>query len=83
MSTATHPADEYMDSYRVAFEQVYGREPVVRYMGNQWYQVNGEMVHHTIIVSEISRLHDLALLQRRRTQQQSVIARLIKKLRSI
>lgn len=82
-STGTHPADRYIDEYNTAYHDVYGQSPKVYYVGNQWYQVNGEMIHHTMIVSEIKRLKDLAFIQQRYARQQSMLSRLIKKLRSM
>ena len=83
MSTGTHPAEQYMADYIDAFEDVYSRTPIVRYMGNQWYQINGETIHHTLLVSEITRLRDLAQLQRKRTTRRGLIDRLVNKLRSM
>jgi hypothetical protein len=42
---------------------VYGQEPRTNYIGNQWYQVNGQPVHYTILIQETQRLRDLAELQ--------------------
>jgi hypothetical protein len=83
VSTGTHPADRYIDEYTTAYHNVYGQSPKVYYIGNQWYHVNGEMIHHTMIVSEITRLRELASIQQRYARQQSMLSRLIKKLRSM
>ena len=43
MGTGTHPAEQYIDEYSVVYHDVYGQSPKVHYIGNQWYQVNGEI----------------------------------------
>ncbi len=83
MSTGTHPADRFITEYQTAFNEVYGQTPRVFYLGNQWYQVNGETTHHTIFVSEITRLRDLAKLQQRHSKNRTLISRLINKLRNM
>lgn len=80
----TLPPRYVVENYRRAYTTINGREPFVRYMGNHWYNVNGETVHRTTLMEEIARL---------RTQSQrslniakaekSVIQRLIARLRSL
>ncbi len=88
MSVGTLPTDEVLEDYWQVFVMVYAQEPKVHYLGNQWYQVNGEPVHRTIMIREIDRLRDLAQLQRmnqKRTQlkEKSAVQRLIDRLRRV
>lgn len=71
-----------LEAYQRAFRQVNGYEPHIRHLGGHWYQVNGETVHRTFLMVEISRLRDLAQRQRP-TPDKSIIQRLIGKLRGI
>lgn len=66
MSAGTHPADQTIVEYFEAFRLVYGHDPRAHYLGNQWYQVNGQPVHQSILVRETRRLLDLAQIQRAR-----------------
>lgn len=59
MSVGTLPTDEIIEGYGKIFTSVYGQEPRINFLGNQWYQVNGEPVHRTVMLREIERLHDL------------------------
>lgn len=63
------------------YKLVYGQEPHAQYIGNQWYRVNGEMVHHRMMVDEIDHLRDLAQKQRMRSSSKGMVRRLINKLR--
>jgi hypothetical protein len=72
-----------VDGFSQAYQQVYKKCPTVRYMGNAWYQVNGELLHRAFMLQETARLHDLARQQRAHTADRSVISRLIAKLRGM
>jgi hypothetical protein len=79
----TLPPRYVMDSYKRAFAGVHGREPVVRYMGNHWYHVNGETVHRLTLIEEISRLRELGQVVERPRPEKSLIQRLIAGLRRL
>lgn len=81
IGTGSHPADGYVENYRDAFQRVYEQEPRIYYMGNQWYQVNGKPLHHTVLVVEIDRLNDLANMRHAQAHKRSMISRIIKRLR--
>jgi hypothetical protein len=79
----TLPPRHLVENYRRAYETLHTRSPVIRYMGNHWYFVNGETVHRVTLIEEIARL-------RTQTQQQSLlqgdkglIHRLIHRLRNL
>ena len=80
----TLPPRYVVENYRRAYTTINGREPFVRYMGNHWYNVNGETVHRTTLMQEIARLRN----QSQRSiniakAEKSVIQRLIARLRSL
>lgn len=78
----TLPPRYVCENYRRAYNVVNGREPAVRYMGNHWYNVNGEIVYRSTLMEEIARLRNMA--QRQRVpQDRNVIQRLIARLRSL
>ena len=80
----TLPPRYVVENYRRAYMQVNRREPFVRYMGNHWYNVNGETVHRATLMEEIARLRSQS--QRRinvAKADKSVIQRLIARLRSL
>ena len=66
-----------------AYNLVYRKCPSVRYMGNQWYQVNSEVVHRSDLINETARLKGLARQQRAQFADKGVVARLIAKLRGL
>jgi len=41
----TLPPRYIVEHFRKAYHGVHKRDPMVRYMGNHWYYVNGETVH--------------------------------------
>jgi hypothetical protein len=45
-----------VENYRRAYETLHKRQPVVRYMGNDWYYVNGKTIHRVTLVEETTRL---------------------------
>jgi len=80
----TLPPRYVVENYRRAYTVVNGREPFVRYMGNHWYNVNGETVHRSTLMEEIARLRTLSQRQTISTKtDKSVIHRLIARLRSL
>ena len=72
-------------NYGNVYKLVYGQLPRADYVGNQWFKINGEMVHYRMLADEIDQLRDLAYKKRRReTQsQKGVVRRLIDKLRQL
>ncbi len=79
----TLPPRYVVDTYRRVYHTAHGREPVVRYMGNHWYSVNGETVHRITLMDEIARLRDLSQKQYLNRPDKSLIQRLIGRLRSM
>ncbi|GAB4345661.1 MAG: hypothetical protein Kow00117_23090 [Phototrophicales bacterium] len=67
--------------YSYVYKLVYGQEPTTDYVGNQWYKVNGEMVHHRMLLDQIEHLRDLARRKQQRNCNRSAIRRLIDKLK--
>jgi hypothetical protein len=80
----TLPPRYVVENYRRAYTSFNGREPAVRYMGNHWYNVNGETVHRSTLMEEIARLR---MMSQRQTivanKDKGVIQRLIARLRSL
>jgi hypothetical protein len=56
----TLPPRYVVDSFCQVYQAVYFRQPTVRYMGNHWYNVDGETVHRAALMREIARLKELA-----------------------
>ena len=83
MSVGTQSADEFVAEYSEAFWRVYNQEARIYYMGNQWYQVNGKPLHHTVLVQEIARLNDLANMRHAEAKKKSMVGKLIKRLRGL
>ncbi len=80
----TLPPRYVVENYRRAYTVVNGREPFVRYMGNHWYNVNGETVHRSTLMEEIARLRNMSQRQHVATKtDKSVIHRLIARLRNL
>jgi hypothetical protein len=80
----TLPPRYVVENYRRAYTVINGREPFVRYMGNHWYNVNGETVHRSTLMEEIARLRNLSQRQTIVSKtDKSVIHRLIARLRSL
>ena len=76
--------DTLIDRYHSVYRLVYGQHPRADYIGNQWFEINGEMVHYRMFVDEIDQLRDLAYKKRRRDSaksNKSLVSRLINKLR--
>ncbi|TVR23968.1 MAG: hypothetical protein EA396_02445 [Anaerolineaceae bacterium] len=79
-SDATSP-QTIVDRYSYVYKIMYGREPTTRYVGNQWFQVNGEMVHYRTMIEQIDQLHALARRKRMQNNSKGMVRRLIDKLR--
>jgi len=79
----TLPPRYVMENYKQAYYTAHGREPLVRYMGNHWYHVNGETVHRLTLIEEITRLHEMGQAARPSRPDRSVIQRLIDRLRKL
>jgi hypothetical protein len=77
------PPRYVVENYRKAYLVLNGCEPSVRYMGNQWYSVNGETVHRSTIMEEIQRLRSLAQTRSLQTANKSVIQKLIARLKAL
>ncbi len=71
------------ESYERIYLEVNGVPPTIRHVGGPWYYVNGETVHRFALMTEITRLQELAEVQRRARADRSVIQRLISRLRRI
>jgi hypothetical protein len=72
-----------VDTYRKAYVGCYKCEPAIRYVGNHWYQVNGETVHRVTLMEEIARLRSVNQKQHLLKGDRSLINRLIDKLRRL
>lgn len=77
----TLPPRYIVDYYRQAYARVHKREPQCRYIGNHWYNVNGETVHRAMLMDEITRLRMLAQENSVSAADKSMIQRLIARLR--
>lgn len=79
--------------YSDLYQKIYQHAPEADYMGNSWYRVNGELVHRSVLLSEIDRLRDIRevtlqpLLRTEQPQQRetkrTAVHRLIAKLRGV
>ncbi|NDJ61763.1 MAG: hypothetical protein GYB67_11600 [Chloroflexi bacterium] len=84
--SSIHPY-RVVENFRRVYLGVMGREPMIRYMGDEWYHVNGTSVDHRTLLAEIERLEAQAKRagQPRRPQTSAphtgVIKRIIKALR--
>ncbi len=81
MSAATLSPDQIIREFKRVFKHVYDHEAKVFYVGNGLYQVNGEFVHHSILMSEMERLNYLLEVKRLSSPKRSAVQRLINKLR--
>jgi hypothetical protein len=81
-----HTPPRYLaEIYRQTFTRLHQHEPVCQYLGNQWFNVNGEMVYRAMLIDEIARLQELCqtISPQRHiiTADKSIIKRLIARLR--
>jgi hypothetical protein len=83
MAATVESPETVIKNYTYAHWLVYGSEPEMHYIGNGWYRINGEMVHHRLITEETDRLRDLARQKRLNGRNRSMVQRLIDRLRSI
>lgn len=81
---STLPPRYIVEHYRKAYHTVNRRDPMIRYMGNHWYYVNGETVHRKTLLDEIANLRERSQHQTlMRGGDKSLIQRLIDKLRHL
>jgi hypothetical protein len=78
-SNPQYLVEDFQNVYRI----LYGCQPNVRYVGNQWYMVNSEFVHRTALLHETDRLRTLARKQRAQRNDRSTISRVIARLRGL
>jgi hypothetical protein len=85
LTETTLTSADIVADYGYAYRLVYDRAPAVRYVGNQWYAINGQTVHRSVVLSETERLHDLARkrVRARSKTDKGVISRIIAKLRNM
>ena len=79
----TVPPRYVIEDYRKAYVRVNRREPQCRYVGNHWYNVNGETVHRAELMCEIARLRDLGQRASFINTERSVVSLLIARLRAL
>lgn len=79
----TLPPRYVIESYRRIYEQVNGATPTCTYVGNHWYNINGETVHRSVLMGEIARLRDLTTARQRPPANRSILQRLIDRLRNL
>lgn len=48
-----------LEGYSDLYQKIYSHAPQVDYMGNSWYRINGELVHRSVLLSEMDRLRDI------------------------
>ncbi|MBE2269688.1 MAG: hypothetical protein IAE80_15735 [Anaerolinea sp.] len=77
------PPRYVVENYKKAYLVINGKEPSIRYVGNQWYSVNGETVHRVTLLEEIARLRELSNKQSLQQTPKSVIQRLISRLKAL
>jgi hypothetical protein len=82
-SEATSSAVHIVEDYGRAYQLAYGQKPRVRYMGNQWFNINGQMVHRSFLESETTRLTGMARARHRSHTDKNVVSRIIAKLRAL
>lgn len=83
MGLGTLPTNSIIEEYLKIYQQVYDQEARAYYIGSQWYQVNGQALHQSLMMREISRLKDLAQVKLMRQTKKGAIQRLIAKLRML
>lgn len=72
MKTCNLTPGDAVKQFRAAFKTVFGREPDVTYLGNQWFRVNQELVHRRTLIEQIEHLR--AIANRQRAHQRKTIA---------
>ncbi|MEO0563433.1 MAG: hypothetical protein AAF125_15090, partial [Chloroflexota bacterium] len=78
-STQQISPEHMVAGYTRFYHAVYGRQPRVRHMGQQWYQVDGELVHYRTLLESIGHLR--ALAKRKSRPEKGLVTRLIERLR--
>lgn len=82
MAVATGVSPEKITrQYMRAFHKLHGRAARIEHKSGDWYRVNGEFVHRSIVEHEIERLQTLSL--QKRSKEASVVKRLIARLRNM
>ena len=79
----TLPPRYLVEHFRKVYAKAHQREPMVRYMGNHWYYVNGETVHRLTLLEEVERLRAMPPKQPFRRTDRSIVQRLIDRLRAL
>ena len=79
----TIPPRYIVEGYRKAYARIHSREPQCRYIGNHWYNVNGETVHRATLTDEIARLRNLDQRDNSGRPDRTIIQRLIDRLRGM
>ena len=83
MAEATVVFEQVIKKYNHFFRMVYGREAAAYYIRDGWYRVNGEFVHHNVLIQQIDNLRHLAKHKRMQQSNKGAIQRLIAKLRGM
>lgn len=80
--TTTLTPQHIVEQFSRLYRSVHKHEAYVRYLGNGWYHVNGEVVHRVTLFLEMGRLHEIEQSQRKAAKT-SIVNRLIAKLRNL
>jgi hypothetical protein len=67
--------------YRHFYQRVHGKAPHIRHMGGQWYNINGEIVHHRTLMEEVQRLRKLS--RQFNQPEKRLLVRVIERLRRL
>ncbi len=81
MPAVNTPHQEITQQYMRAYHALHGRPPRIRHMSGLWYQIDGEIVHRSIVEGEIERLRTLARKHRR--FEKGMVKKIIERLRSL
>lgn len=80
--TTTLTPQTIVDQFSHLYRSVHKQEAYVRYVGNGWYHVNGEIVHRVTLFMEMERLQHTENSQRKAVKT-SIVNRLIARLRNL
>lgn len=83
MAQASIVVEQVIKEYAHFFCMVYGRDPAAHYVRDGWYRINGEFVHHHVLLQQIDNLRHLARRKRMHESNKNAIQRLIEKLRGM
>ena len=81
MSTTAVSPDSVTQGYTRSFHALHKKVPRIRHMSGDWYQVNGEIVHRSIVEAETERLKTLA--RKHRPLETNIVKKLIARLRNL